>query len=87
MTDPAGKVKLSGEIERQLLTLAPGETFCAGEDGAIVITPEHTHADILRYIAGDIGDQDLVQLALAIAPAGRALLSIAAPAQPGKEGS
>lgn len=75
MTEAAGKVKLTGEIVRPLLTLDAGKAFRAGEDGAIVITPDHTHSDILRYVVADIGHADAAALLDAITPAGRALLS------------
>lgn len=47
------------EIKTPLLRLVEGETFTADEDGALVITEAHTHADILRYIVGDIGADDV----------------------------
>ena len=43
------------EVITPLLILKPGETYTAGEDGALVITERHTHADVLRYVVSDIG--------------------------------
>lgn len=47
------------EIKTPLISLAPGESFTAGDDCAHVISSEHSHADILRYVVGDIGDDAL----------------------------
>lgn len=43
------------EIKKELLKLAPNETYTADEDGALVITDVHTHSDILRYVVKDLG--------------------------------
>ncbi|WP_198352361.1 hypothetical protein [Sphingomonas sp. MA1305] len=44
-----------GEITTPLLVLAPGLTYTAGSDGALIITDQHSHADILRYVVSDVG--------------------------------
>jgi len=44
-----------GEVITPLLVLEQGETYTVDEDGAVVITGEHTHSDILRYVVSDIG--------------------------------
>lgn len=43
------------EICTPLRKLEDGETFTAGSDGAFVIEDRHTHSDILRYVASDVG--------------------------------
>lgn len=50
------------EIKTPLLRLSEGETFTADEDGALVITEAHTHADILRYVVADIGKEDVLAI-------------------------
>lgn len=55
------------EKKTPLIELASGEFFdnaCRGP--ALVIGPEHTHADILRYICGDIGVGETYELLLSI---------------------
>jgi hypothetical protein len=47
------------EIHTPLTRLQPGETFTADEDGALVITEAHSHADLIRYVVGDIGEDAL----------------------------
>jgi len=44
-----------GEVTTPLLVLEQDETYTVDEDGAVVITGEHTHSDILRYVVSDIG--------------------------------
>ncbi len=44
-----------GEVTTPLLVLEQGENYTVDEDGAVVITGEHTHSDILRYVVSDIG--------------------------------
>ena len=44
-----------GEIITPLIVIEQGETYTADEDGAVVITGEHTHSDILRHVVSDIG--------------------------------
>lgn len=44
------------EIKTPLVKLEPNETFTADEDGAFVITERHSHADVMRYIVDDIGE-------------------------------
>jgi len=44
-----------GEVTTPLLVLEQGETYTVDEDGAVVITGEHTHSDILRHVVSDIG--------------------------------
>lgn len=43
------------EVKTPLIHLAPGETFTAGDGGAVVIGEESTHADIIRYVVADMG--------------------------------
>lgn len=43
------------EIIKPLLVLKANQAFTADADGAHVITADHTHADILRYVVADIG--------------------------------
>lgn len=50
------------ELKTPLLRLSEGETFTADEDGALVITEAHTHADILRYVVSDIGRDDVLTM-------------------------
>lgn len=50
------------EIERPLVFLREGEAFTADSDGAFVITSEHTHSDLLRYIVADVGKKHAMQL-------------------------
>lgn len=47
------------EIKTKLIALKQGETYTADEDGAIVITGSHTHADIIRHVVDDIGEDAL----------------------------
>jgi hypothetical protein len=44
-----------GEVTTPLLVLEQGENYTVDEDGAVVITGEHTHSDILRYVVSEIG--------------------------------
>jgi hypothetical protein len=44
-----------GEVITPLLVLEQDETHTADEDWALVITGEHTHSDILRYVVSEIG--------------------------------
>jgi hypothetical protein len=44
-----------GEVATPLLVLEQGENYTVDEDGAVVITGEHTHSDILRHVVSDIG--------------------------------
>lgn len=44
------------EIKTPLTRLDPGETFTADDDEAFVITSRNSHADIIRYVVGDIGE-------------------------------
>lgn len=44
------------EIKSPLLRLNEGEAHTADEEGAIVITGKHTHADIIRYVVSDVGE-------------------------------
>jgi hypothetical protein len=44
-----------GEVITPLLVLKQGEAYTVDEDGAVVITGEHTHSDILRHVVSDIG--------------------------------
>jgi hypothetical protein len=44
-----------GEVITPLLVLEQDETYTVDEDGAVVITGEHTHSDILRHVVSDIG--------------------------------
>ena len=44
-----------GEVTTPLLVLEQGENYTVDEDGAVVITGEHTHSDILRHVVSDIG--------------------------------
>jgi hypothetical protein len=44
-----------GEVTTPILVLEQGETYTVDEDGAVVITGEHTHSDILRYVVSEIG--------------------------------
>jgi hypothetical protein len=46
---------MTGEIIKPLIRLAAGESYTAKEDGAHVITAEHTHSDILRFVIADLG--------------------------------
>ena len=43
------------EVKRDLILLREGETHTADQDGALVIDDRHSHSDILRYVAADIG--------------------------------
>lgn len=54
------------EIRIPLTNLAPGETYTAPDDGAIVITERNSHADIIRYVVEDIGEdaRDIVERAI-----------------------
>ena len=50
------------EIKTPLLHIRPGETYAVpagAEDDAMVITDAHTHADIIRYVVADIGEDAL----------------------------
>lgn len=47
------------EIKTPLRKLSSGETYIADEDGAFVIEDRHSHRDILRFIANDIGWDEL----------------------------
>lgn len=44
------------EVKTALKRLEPGEIFVADDDGAYVITEQHTHSDILRFVIADYGD-------------------------------
>lgn len=46
------------EIKTDLIMLRAGEVYIAGEDD-YVITENHTHCDILRFIVADIGVEDV----------------------------
>jgi hypothetical protein len=48
------------EVKTDLIRLEPGQPFTADEDGAYVLTEAHTHSDILRYVAADIGADDAI---------------------------
>lgn len=50
------------EVVTPLLVLNEGETHTADEDGAVVITGRHTHSDVLRWVASDIGYGDALFL-------------------------
>lgn len=43
------------EIKTPLKHVVAGGTFTADENGAFVITENHTHADILRFVVADLG--------------------------------
>lgn len=45
-----------GEIKTPLIELQPGETFTADENGAFILADHHSHADLIRYVVGDIGE-------------------------------
>lgn len=47
------------EIKTDLIMLRTGELYQAGEDD-YVITSEHTHSDILRFVVADIGIDDAI---------------------------
>lgn len=47
------------EVKTPLIFLEEGETHTADSDGAYVITENHTHSDILRYVVNDIGENAL----------------------------
>jgi hypothetical protein len=55
-----------GEVITPLLVLEQDETHTADEDWALVITGEHTHSDILRYVVSEIGSdaRSLLEAAL-----------------------
>lgn len=61
-----------GEIRTPLLTLNPGESYTAGEDPALVITEAHSHADIIRYVVSDIGEDALWLVSRALVERDRA---------------
>lgn len=46
------------EIRTPLTRLMPGDKYIAkGDDETVIITPEHTHCDILRYVVADVGKE------------------------------
>lgn len=55
------------EIKTPLVCLEPGQTVTADEDGAIIITAAHTHADILRYVVADVGREEAIAILQAMA--------------------
>lgn len=57
------------EIIFPLIPLSEGETHTADHDGAVVITGRHTHSDVLRYVAADIGYGDALFILRSLAEA------------------
>lgn len=50
------------EIKTPLIELAEGQAHTADGDGAHVITADHAHADILRYVVSDIGKAEALAI-------------------------